>query len=148
MACRPSRLTISEALARSIYRVYRFWFCSRHFSRIVPLFRLKPQRLSETTSSNGCCVTRFSMMRAMIFPAIRNTEMPLWLSQDALSPLSLYSWTMLASLNLSWGTEPLTQIAASTQWAWLQWPLLPPKRFQEVSHQDPVLSQPGVQFFV
>ena len=43
-----------------------------------------------------------------------------------LSLLSLYSWTMLASLNLSWGTEPLTQIAASTQWAWLRWPLLPP----------------------
>ena len=59
MAYRPSRLTISEALARSIYRVYRFWFCSRHFSRIFPLFLLKPQRLSERTSSNGCDTVQY-----------------------------------------------------------------------------------------
>ena len=67
-------------------------FPTANIMSIVPLFVLKAHWLSETKSSRRGCVIQLIMMLAMIFPGILNSEMPLSLSQDALSSLVLYRW--------------------------------------------------------
>ena len=62
-------------------------FPTANIMSIVALFLLKAHGLSETKPSKRPCVIQLSMMRAMISPGILNSEMPLWLSQDALSSL-------------------------------------------------------------
>ena len=105
---RPThRQTVSEALVRCTKRMYRFWLCSRHFPwsflrgilcRLSLCFSRRHTDSRRRKSPKRSCVLQLSMMRAKIFPGIFNSEMPLWLSQDALSSSFLYRWMALASL--------------------------------------------------
>ena len=96
---RPGLRTVSKALLRSTNKRYRSWRCSRHFScswratnivSTVPLFCLNPHWLSETTLSRRYLMTLFRRTRARSLPAMLRSEMPLWLSGVAFSPLFLY----------------------------------------------------------
>ena len=79
---------------------------------LVPIPFLKPHSLYGRNFSTVCCMKRFSMILARIFPAFTNKDMHRWLSQSNQFPVLLYRWTIDVSL-YSWGSFSLFQICCS-----------------------------------
>ena len=82
---RPSLLTVSNALVRSMKTTKRPMFCSLHFSwicrstkimSVVPLFARKPHWLSGVKSSMMEGMSLFRRMRASTLPAMDRSVMP------------------------------------------------------------------------
>ena len=115
----PFRLTVSNALVRSMKIMYKSCCCSRHFSWICLAVKIisavpRPGRNPHWLSGmmfcpKTCDDNRFMMMRPSISPAMDKSDIPWWLSQETLSPFRLYMWTMRASLK-SWGTSPASHM--------------------------------------
>lgn len=79
---------------------------------VVTIPLLKPHSLYGSNFSTVCCMKRFSMILARIFPEITNKDMHQWLSQSNQFPVLLYRWMIKVSL-YSWGSFSLFQICCS-----------------------------------
>ena len=97
---RPSLLTVSNAMVRSMKATKRPMFCSLHFCwicrsskimSVVPLFARKPHWLSGVNSSMMEGMSLFRRMRASTLPAMDRSVMPRLFEQSEFSLLFLYS---------------------------------------------------------
>ena len=96
----PSLWTESKALVRSMKVMYISWCCLRHFSKIWRAAKImsvvpRPARKSHWLPDRitpvywTCNDSRLSTTRAIIWPAMESSEIPRWLSQQALFPFQL-----------------------------------------------------------
>ena len=113
---KPSRLTKSNALVKSMKAMHRGWCCSLHFS--CNCLKEKTMSVVDLSARNPHCDSGYTLSaifwslirttRAKHFPTMDMREMPLWLLQSDLSPLFLYRVTITLSF-MSWGTFPSFQ---------------------------------------